>query len=130
MSRRLPPLNSLRAFEAAARHLSFKKAAEELHVTPAAVSHTLEEYCATPLFHRLARALRLTDAGQAALPLLREGFDKLAEAADAMRAEERAGILTVSVAPTFGAKWLIPRLDRFRAAHPDFDVRSTPPTRW
>jgi len=126
MSRRLPPLNSLRAFEAAARHLSFKKAAEELHVTPAAVSHqirTLEEYCGTPLFHRLARALRLTEAGQAALPLLREGFDKLAEAAEAMRAEERAGILTVSVAPTFGAKWLIPRLDRFRAMHPEFDVR-------
>ncbi len=126
MSRRLPPLNSLRAFEAAARHLSFKKAAKELHVTPAAVSHqvrTLEEYCGAQLFHRLTRALRLTEAGQAALPLLREGFDKLAEAADAMRAEERAGILTVSVAPSFGAKWLIPRLDRFRAAHPEFDVR-------
>ncbi len=126
MNRRLPPLNSLRAFEAAARYLSFKKAAEELHVTPAAVSHqvrTLEEYCGAQLFHRLARALRLTEAGQAALPLLREGFDKLAEAADAMRAEERAGILTVSVAPTFGAKWLIPRLERFRAMHPEFDVR-------
>ncbi len=126
MSRRLPPLNSLRAFEAAARHLSLKKAAEELHVTPAAVSHqvrTLEEYCGAQLFHRLARALRLTEAGQAALPLLREGFDKLAEAAEVMRAEERAGILTVSVPPTFGAKWLIPRLDRFRAVHPEFDVR-------
>ncbi|MGR3715556.1 MAG: transcriptional regulator GcvA [Thermohalobaculum sp.] len=126
MSRRLPPLNSLRAFEAAARHLSLKKAAGELHVTPAAGSHhirTLEEYCGTPLFHRLARALRLTEAGQAALPPLREGFDKLAEAAEAMRAGERGGILTVSVAPTFGAKWLIPRLDRFRAMHPEFDVR-------
>ncbi len=66
MSRHLPPLNSLRAFEAAARHLSFKKAAEELHVTPAAVSHqirTLEEYCGTPLFHCLTRALRLTCTG-------------------------------------------------------------------
>ncbi len=126
MNRRLPPLNSLRAFEAAARHLSFKKAADELHVTPAAVSHqirTLEEYCGTLLFRRLARALRLTNAGQAALPLLREGFDKLAEASDAMQADERAGILTISVAPSFGAKWLIPRLDRFRAAHPEFDVR-------
>jgi len=126
MSRRLPPLNSLRAFEAAARHLSFKKAAEELYVTPAAVSHqvrTLEEYCGAQLFHRLARALRLTEAGQAALPLLREGFDKLAEAAEAMKAGERAGILTVSVAPSFGAKWLVPRLDRFHAAHPEFDVR-------
>ena len=106
MNRRLPPLNSLRAFEAAARHLSLKKAAEELHVTPAAVSHqvrTLEEYCGAQLFHRLARALRLTEAGQAALPLLREGFDKLAEAAGAMTAGERADILTVSVAPSFGA---------------------------
>ncbi len=126
MSRPLPPLNSLRAFEAAARHLSIKKAAKELHVTPAAVSHqvrTLEEYCGRPLFRRLVRALRLTEAGQAALPLLREGFDKLAEAADAMRAEERGGILTISVVPTFGAKWLIPRLDRFHAMHPEFDVR-------
>jgi len=126
MSRRLPPLNSLRAFEAAARYLSFKQAAEELHVTPAAVSHqirALEEYCGTQLFRRLARALRLTEAGQAALPLLREGFDKLAEAAEAMKVGERAGILTVSVAPSFGAKWLIPRLDRFRATHPEFDVR-------
>ncbi len=83
MSRRLPPLNSLRAFEAAARHLSFKKAAEELHVTPAAVSHqirALEEYCGTPLFHRLARALRLTEAGQAALSL----SDRLAAVAFAV----------------------------------------------
>jgi LysR family glycine cleavage system transcriptional activator len=126
MSRHLPPLNSLRAFEAAARHLSLKKAAEELHVTPAAISHqvrALEEYIGVPLFRRLARALRLTEAGQAGLPLLREGFDKLAEAVGAMRAGERVDILTVSVAPSFGAKWLIPRLDRFRAAHPEFDVR-------
>ncbi|MHA1529858.1 MAG: transcriptional regulator GcvA [Alphaproteobacteria bacterium] len=126
MTRRLPPLNSLRAFEAAARHLSLKKAAEELHVTPAAVSHqvkTLEEYCGVQLFHRLTRALGLTEAGQAALPMLREGFDKLAEAAGAMTTWERADILTVSVAPSFGAKWLIPRLDRFRAAHPEFDIR-------
>jgi LysR family glycine cleavage system transcriptional activator len=126
MSRRLPPLNSLRAFEAAARHLSFKHAADELHVTPAAVSHqirALEEYCGTPLFRRMTRALRLTEAGQAALPLLRDGFDKLAAAAAAMEAKGRVGILTVSVAPSFGAKWLVPRLDRFRAAHPEFDVR-------
>jgi LysR family glycine cleavage system transcriptional activator len=126
MNHRLPPLNSLRAFEAAARHLSFKKAAGELHVTPAAISHqvrTLEEYCGAQLFRRLARALELTGAGKAALPLLREGFDKLGEAAQAMSAGERAGVLTVSVAPTFGAKWLIPRLDRFHTLHPEFDVR-------
>jgi LysR family glycine cleavage system transcriptional activator len=126
MSRRLPPLNSLRAFEAAARHLSFKKAADELHVTPAAISHqirTLEEHGGAALFNRLTRALSLTDAGQAALPLLREGFDKLAEAAQALRADQQADTLTISVAPSFGAKWLIPRLDRFRAAQPKFDVR-------
>ncbi len=76
MSRRLPPLNSLRAFEAAARHLSLKKAAEELHVTPAAVSHqirTLEEYCGTPLFHRLARALRLAASGSSTPSIPRSG---------------------------------------------------------
>lgn len=126
MNRRLPPLNSLRAFEAAARHLSFKRAAEELRVTPAAISQqvrTLEEYCGNALFRRLTRALRLTEAGEAALPALREGFDKLAEAAAAMRAERRVGILTVSVPPSFGAKWLVPRLERFRTAHPELDVR-------
>ncbi len=71
MARNLPPLNSLRAFEAAARHLSFTKAAEELHVTPAAISHqikALEEQLGVPLFRRLTRALRLTQAGQSALP--------------------------------------------------------------
>ena len=126
MSRPLPPLNSLRAFEAAARHLSFTKAAEELHVTPAAVSQQiklLEEHCGTKLFRRLTRALMLTDAGQAALPPLREGFDKLAEAVDRLRSHDRGGILTVSVPPSFGAKWLVHRLDRLNAAHPEFDVR-------
>jgi len=126
LNRRLPPLNSLRAFESAARHLSFKKAAEELHVTPAAISQqvrTLEEHCGVVLFHRLTRALRLTEAGRAALPPLREGFDRLAEAAEVMCAPGTAGVLTVSVAPSFGAKWLVPRLDRFRTAHPEFDIR-------
>ncbi len=126
MSRRLPPLNSLRAFEAAARHLSFTKAAEELHVTPAAISQqvkTLESYCDQPLFRRLTRSLILTDAGQKALPGLREGLDKLAEAAELLMARENDNILTVSVAPSFGAKWLVPRLDRFRTAHPDLELR-------
>ena len=126
MARRLPPLNSLRAFEAAARHLSFSKAADELHVTPAAISHqikALEDYCGTPLFRRLTRALVLTDTGQAALPALREGFDKLAEGAARLMPDSTSGLLTISVAPTFCAKWLMPRLDRFRAAHPGFDVR-------
>ncbi len=126
MTRRLPPLNSLRAFESAARHLSFTKAAEELHVTPAAISQqvkTLESYCERPLFRRLTRSLILTDAGQKALPALREGLDKLAEAAELLMAKEESNILTISVAPSFGAKWLVPRLDRFRAAHPELELR-------
>lgn len=126
VTRRLPPLNSLRAFEAAGRHLSFKKAAEELHVTPAAISQqvrALEDYCGVELFRRLTRSLQLTDAGRAALPLLREGFDRLADATHILQADRNTGVLTVSVAPSFGAKWLVPRLDRFRLAHPEYDVR-------
>ncbi len=126
MARNLPPLNSLRAFEAAARHLSFTKAAEELHVTPAAVSHQikgLEDQLGVPLFRRLTRALRLTEAGQAALPVLRDGFDKLADGVDLLRAHEESGVLTVSLEPSFAAKWLVPRLDRLRAAHPELEVR-------
>jgi LysR family transcriptional regulator, glycine cleavage system transcriptional activator len=126
MARNLPPLNSLRAFEAAARHLSFTKAAEELHVTPAAISHQikgLEDQLGVPLFRRLTRALRLTEAGQAALPPLRDGFDKLADAVDLLRAHEEGGTITVSIEPSFAAKWLVPRLDRFHAAQPDLEVR-------
>ncbi len=126
MTRRLPPLNSLRAFEAAARHLSFKRAAEELHVTPAAISHqirALEEYCGALLFQRMTRSLRLTPNGEAALPLLGEAFDKLDEASATLRANTEPAILTVSVAPSFGARWLVPRLERLRARHPEFDVR-------
>ncbi len=126
MSRHLPPLNGLRAFEAAARHLSFAKAAEELNVTPAAVSQQvkgLEAFYGVKLFRRLTRALILTDAGQAALPTLREGFDKLAEAASRIATHQSNSVLTVSVTPSFGAKWLVPRLERFSSAHPEFDVR-------
>ena len=126
MARNLPPLNSLRAFEAAARHLSFTKAAEELHVTPAAISHqikALEEQLGVALFRRLTRALRLTQAGQAALPPMRDGFDRLADAVELLRAQEDSGAVTVSLDPSFAAKWLVPRLDRFRAAHPELDVR-------
>ncbi len=126
MSRRIAPLNALRAFEAAARHLSFTKAAEELHVTPAAVSHQikgLEDYCGAPLFRRMTRALLLTDEGQRALPLLRGGFDLLAEASDRLSVSIDGNILTVSAAPSIAAKWLVTRLERFRMAHPDIDVR-------
>ncbi|MGB8622493.1 MAG: transcriptional regulator GcvA [Paracoccaceae bacterium] len=122
----LPPLNGLRAFEAAARHRSFKKAAEELHVTPAAISQqvrALEEFVGRPLFRRLTRAIVLTDAGAAAAPHLKEGFERLRQGAEVMRLGRVSNVLTVSVAPSFAAKWLVPRLDRFRSRHPDYDVR-------
>jgi LysR family glycine cleavage system transcriptional activator len=129
---RLPPLNALRAFEAAGRHLSLSRAADELHVTPAAVSHqikALEAFLGVKLFRRHHRTLLLTDAGQACLPGLREGFDRLAEGVEAARLQSTARPLTVSVAPSFGAKWLVPRLDRFSAAHPGIDVRIDASTR-
>jgi LysR family glycine cleavage system transcriptional activator len=126
MKVRLPPLNALRAFEAAARHLSFRKAAEELHVTPAAISHqikTLEDYLGVQLFRRLNRSLQLTEAGQAGLPCVREGFECLAKGVERITANEGAGILTVSVTPMFAAKWLVPRIHRFARAHPQIDLR-------
>jgi LysR family transcriptional regulator, glycine cleavage system transcriptional activator len=126
MASRLPPLNALKAFEAAARHLSVKKAAIELNVTPAAVSHqirTLEEYLGIQLFHRYNRALELTDAARASLPKLREGFECLAQAVERLRTHQSGGLLTVSAAPSFAARWLMPRLHRFIAAHPEVDVR-------
>jgi LysR family glycine cleavage system transcriptional activator len=124
-SRRLPPLNALRAFEAAARHLSFTKAAEELHVTPGAISQqvkALEEYIGVVLFRRLNRALMLTDEAESALPALREGFDKLAEATNLMTSHETDTRLTVSAAPSFASKWLVPRLGDFQERHPENDV--------
>ncbi len=123
--KQLPPLNALRVFEAAARHLSFTKAAEELHVTPGAVSQqikALEDFLQTPVFRRQKRALLLTDEAQASLPVLREGFDKLVEAGEILSRKADAGRLTVSVAPSFASKWLVPRLDKFQEAHPDIDV--------
>lgn len=125
MSRPLPPLNALRAFEAAARHLSVTRAAAELHVTPAAVSHQikgLEEALGVRLFQRLNRALLLTEAGQRALPKLRDGFDLLAEAVALMRDRRDSAPLTVSVAPSLASLWLVYRLERFRQAHPDMEV--------
>lgn len=127
--RKLPPLNALRAFEAAARHLSFTRAAEELNVTAAAVSQqvrSLEEIVGVPLFRRLTRAIMLTDAGQAALPLIGDGFDCLVAGVEKMRAHESAGILTVSAAPSFAAKWLVRRLPRFQAKYPDIRIRVDP----
>lgn len=124
--RSLPPLRALQAFEAAARHLSFAKAAAELGVTPGAVSHqikTLEDWLGAALFHRLTRALRLTEAGEAALPLVTEGFDRLAAATIRMQARKDDHLLTISVSPGFGSLWLVPRLDRFRRKYPDIELR-------
>ncbi|MGE0828662.1 MAG: transcriptional regulator GcvA [Hyphomonadaceae bacterium] len=126
MARRLPPLNALRAFEAVARHLSISGAAEELGVTPGAVSQSvkaLEDYLGRPLMSRTPRGLVLSDAAQAALPALREGFDRLEEGAQRLTGPDRGGRLTVSVAPSFAAKWLAPRLPDFNVAYPDIDVQ-------
>jgi LysR family glycine cleavage system transcriptional activator len=109
----LPSLNALRVFEAAARHLSFKKAAEELHITQAAVSHqikTLEDHAGVPLFRRLPRGVELTEAGRACLPRLREAFDLMAAAMEAIRAEKDSRLLSVTAPPVFAARWLAPRL--------------------
>ena len=126
MSGRLPPLNALKAFESAARHMSLKRAAQELSVTPAAISHqvkALEDYLGVKLFRRLNRALELTAAARAALPKLRDGFDSLAQAVAAMRPQTDSGQVTVSAAPSFATRWLMPRLHRFFASHPEIDVR-------
>ena len=112
----LPPLNALRAFEAAARRLSFTQAAEELNVTPGAISQQirqLEDFAGTPLFKRTGRSVLLTDAAQAALPLVREAFDRISEASRIMQAPARKGRVMVSCAPSFAAKWLAPRLEKF-----------------
>src|SRR5690242_13078656 len=126
MTRRLPPLNALRAFEAAARHLSFSRAADEMHVTPAAVSHqvkALEARLGVVLFRRLTRGLRLTDEGQMLLPELRGAFDRMSQALDRIGAGARGGTLTISTGTTFAFTWLVPRLPRFQAMHPALEVR-------
>ena len=124
MARRLPPLNALRAFEAAARHLSFTKAAEELSVTQAAVSHqikALEEMLGVRLFRRFNRRLELTQAGRGYLPPLSDAFDMMAVATRRLRPAEKSGQLKVNTLQSFAIKWLIPRLARFREIHPDID---------
>ncbi|MGH6885899.1 MAG: transcriptional regulator GcvA [Geminicoccales bacterium] len=128
MTERLPPLNALRTFEAAARHLSFTKAAAELFVTQAAVSHqikTLEDHLGMPLFRRLNRALMLTDEGQALLPFVRDAFDQLADGVRRLRQGQSSGVLTISVLPSIASTWLIPRLRDFQTRHPEIEVHMT-----
>jgi LysR family glycine cleavage system transcriptional activator len=132
MSRRLIHLNGVRAFEAVARHMSFARAAEELGVTPAAVSQqvkTLEDYLGVKLFARTKRAIFLTDTAQAMLPEVREGFDLVAAGLSHARAQRGRRSLVVSVTPSVAAKWLMPRLERFLARHPDVDIRLDTTTR-
>jgi LysR family glycine cleavage system transcriptional activator len=128
MTERLPPLNALRTFEAAARHLSFTKAAAELFVTQAAVSHqikALEDHLGMPLFRRLNRALMLTDEGQALLPYVRDAFDQLADGVRRLRQGQSSGVLTISVLPSIASTWLIPRLRDFQTRHPEIEVHMT-----
>jgi LysR family transcriptional regulator, glycine cleavage system transcriptional activator len=125
MARRLPPLNALRAFEAAARHGSFSAAAQELRVTDSAVSQqvrTLERYLGTRLFKRLPRGLLLTELGSTYLPVLTAGFDRLSEATLRLRSGGVGGMLTVAALPAFASGWLLPRIGRFRERYPRIDL--------
>jgi len=121
----LPPLNALRAFEAAARHLSMKEAAAELSVTPGAISQLvrgLEQRLGTPLFRRGNRSLVLTEAGQNYFAPIRHAFRQIGEATRRLRAQPNASVLTVSAPPAFAAAWLVPRLGRFRTRHADIEL--------
>jgi LysR family transcriptional regulator, glycine cleavage system transcriptional activator len=123
---RLPPLNALRVFEAAARHLSFKEAANELSITQAAVSHqikSLEDYLGVQLFKRAGRGVQLTEAARAALPRLREGFDALAAAVETIHVRADETDLQITAPPVFTARWLMPRLVDFASREPKVDVR-------
>lgn len=120
------PLNALRAFEAAARHLSFTRAAIELRVTPAAVSHqvkSLETRLGSSLFHRLPRGLALTDEGFALLPALQESFDRMGDLIERFAGGRFHAVLTVGAVGTFAVGWLLPRLADFQARHPFIDLR-------
>ncbi|MGI9370044.1 MAG: transcriptional regulator GcvA [Ruegeria sp.] len=126
MSDHLPPLTALRAFDAAARHMSFAKAADELNVTPAALSFqikSLEEHLGQPLFRRLNRAVELTEAGKTLAPGAADGFSTLQAAWSATRRLQDNSTLTVTAGPALTAKWLAPRLYEFARAHPEIDLR-------
>lgn len=125
-ARRLPPLAALRAFEAAARHVSVKSAAAELSVTPTAVSHQirrLEQALGIALFQRQPRQLHLTAVGAELYATLRDGFDAFAAVISRIQARETPQPLTISTTPALAARWLLPRLGTFRAAHPHQDLR-------
>ena len=126
MANRLPPLNALRAFEASARQLSFTRAAEELFVTQAAISHqikSLEEHLGIKLFMRKNRALLLTEEGQSYFLDIKDIFTALHDATEKLLARGAKGAITVSLQPSFAIQWLVPRLNAFNLLHPEIDVR-------
>ncbi|MCP1969357.1 transcriptional regulator GcvA [Bradyrhizobium elkanii] len=126
MESRLPPLNALKAFESAARHLSVKLAAEELCVTPGAVSQmlkTIEADLGVKLFERVPRGIYLTDAGRDYLPSIRNAFRQIADASRRVAASVDVGTLTVSVTPFFASAWLVPRMASFQGTHPEIDLQ-------
>ena len=126
MPRRMPPLNAVKAFEAAARHESFTRAAEELCVTQGAVSHqvkALEAELGLKLFNRERQRLVITEAGRAYLIVVRDAFDRIAAGTERLLQRQSGGALAVSVSPNFAAKWLVHRLGRFADVHPEIDLR-------
>jgi LysR family transcriptional regulator, glycine cleavage system transcriptional activator len=126
MPRRLPQLNALKAFEAAARHVSFTRAAEELCVTQGAVSHqvkALEAELGIKLFNRDRQGLIITEAGRDYLAVVRDAFDRIAMESERLVQRQGSGMLTVSTSPDFAAKWLVHRLGRFVEVHPEIDLR-------
>jgi LysR family glycine cleavage system transcriptional activator len=126
MKRNLPSLNALRAFEAAARLASISKAADELSVTHAAVSHQirgLEDWFEQPLFHREHRRIRLTEAGAELLPVMSDSLDRIAERVGRLRNPDRRTVLTITSAPSIAYRWIVPRLMRFSAEHRGIDIR-------
>ena len=126
MAYRLPSLNSLRAFEAAARLMSFQKAAEELFVTPSALSYQirqLEDHVEQPLFLRLNRAVKLTEAGEQLYPGVHDGFESFQRAVRQLMRSNQSNVLVVSSGPAFAAKWLAPRVYKFVDAHPEIELR-------
>jgi LysR family transcriptional regulator, glycine cleavage system transcriptional activator len=126
MVRRLPALNGLKAFEAAARHESFTRAAEELCVTQGAVSHqvkALEAELGLKLFQREARRLVITETGRDYLEVVRDALDRIALGTERLQTRQSTGVLTVSTSPNFASKWLVHRLGRFAETYPDIDLR-------
>ena len=126
MPRRLPQLSALRAFEAAARHVSFTRAAEELSVTQGAVSHqvkALESELGIKFFNRERQRLNITEAGREYLAVVRDALDRIANGTERLVQRQSSGMLTVSTSPDFAAKWLVHRLGRFAEVHPEIDLR-------